>query len=346
MSLPSKKHLELYEAGGRSTPPPLILSIPRECANTMTQLVERMSPYQAMKLVTKEDYHRFLKNHSSISIENVNVKLHSEWKISEFQPKDYKPEEWTVWSFPDRGDWATHTGNYRGNWSPYIPRNLIDHYTKVGDLVCDPMMGSGTALVECKLMGRDAIGVDVNLNAVMVAMNRLDFTYLPLDQDYKQGTIQIYQGDARNLDRIRDGEVDLVATHPPYCGIVPYTKSQVGEDLSALKMPDFMSEMGKVAHECFRILKPNRYCAILIGDTRKHRHYIPINIGVLCKFLESGFILKEDIIKLQHKTKSTREKWRGHKYDFYKIAHEHLYVFRKPTKDERISDFKYSVRWW
>jgi hypothetical protein len=32
---------------------------------------------------------------------------------------------------------------------------------------------------------------------------------------------------------------------------------------------------------------------------------------------------------------STREKWRGHKYDFYKIAHEHLYILRKPAKDEK-----------
>lgn len=312
----------------------------------MTQLAERMSPYQGMKLVTKEDYHRFMKDHSSVSIENVDVKLYSKWKISEFQPKDYKPEEWTVWSFPARGDWATHIGNYRGNWSPYIPRNLIDHYTKVGDLVCDPMMGSGTTLVECKLMGRDAIGIDVNLNSVMVAMNRLDFAYSPLDQSYKAPNIEVYQGDARNLNEIANEKVDLIATHPPYSGIVSYSKSQVAGDLSSLKLGQFLQEIGKVAQEYFRILKPNHYCAILIGDTRKHLHYIPISIGVLSKFLETGFVLKEDIIKLQHKTKTTREKWRGHKYDFFKIAHEHLYVFRKPAEDERISTYKYSLKWW
>jgi len=42
--------------------------------------------------------------------------------------------------------------------------------------------------------------------------------------------------------------------------------------------------------------------------------------------------------------KSTRERWRG-KYDFLLIAHEHLYVFRKPEKDEKISQFKESMRW-
>jgi DNA modification methylase len=314
----------------------------------MTQLTQQLQDYQAptMTLVTRQQYLSFIKKNDSIQIENVKVRLVKRWRIERFQPENYQQEEWTVWSFPNRGDWATHIGNYRGNWSPFIPRNLIDRYTKPGELVCDPMMGSGTTLVECKLTQRRGLGLDINLDAVMVAMNRLDFTYSPLDQDYKEEKISLYHGDARNLNEIASETVDLIATHPPYCGIVPYSKAQLAGDMSSLKLEDFMREMGKVASECFRILKPGHYCGILIGDTRKHLHYIPISIGVMSRFLEAGFILKEDIIKLQHKTKSTREKWRGHKYDFFKIAHEHLYVFRKPAKDERLSDFKHSVRWW
>jgi len=44
--------------------------------------------------------------------------------------------------------------------------------------------------------------------------------------------------------------------------------------------------------------------------------------------------------------KSTREKWRGTKYDFYRIAHEHLYDFRKPAISENPKDCRYSVKWW
>ena len=50
--------------------------------------------------------------------------------------------------------------------------------------------------------------------------------------------------------------------------------------------------------------------------------------------------------KLQHKMKSTREKWAGSKYDLYQIAHEHLYVFRKPAEGEKLSTYRHSVRWW
>ncbi len=56
-------------------------------------------------------------------------------------------------------------------------------------------------------------------------------------------------------------------------------------------------------------------------------------------------VLSNDIADIPYKMKRTREKWRGTKYDFYLQAHEHLYVFRKPAKDEKMSEFKHSVKW-
>jgi hypothetical protein len=83
------------------------------------------------------------------------------------RPATFTSETTTVWSFPNRGDRSTHVGNYRGNWSPYIPRNFILRYTQPGELVLDQMMGSGTTLVECKLLGRRAVGEDINPDVVI-----------------------------------------------------------------------------------------------------------------------------------------------------------------------------------
>ncbi|MDD5616688.1 MAG: hypothetical protein PHH85_10855 [Candidatus Methanoperedens sp.] len=47
------------------------------------------------------------------------------------------------------------------------------------------MAGSGTTAVECKLLGRRSMAVDINPHAVMVARNRLDFSYAPLDSEYR-----------------------------------------------------------------------------------------------------------------------------------------------------------------
>ena len=41
----------------------------------------------------------------------------------------------TVWSFPNRGKWATHDAKYRGNFSPHVAKNIILRYSKPNDLV-------------------------------------------------------------------------------------------------------------------------------------------------------------------------------------------------------------------
>lgn len=301
-----------------------------------------------MKEITQKDYLEFIKTHKSVIIENVELEIGKKWPIKELQPKNFKPETTTVWSFENRGSWATHYLNakYRGNWAPEVPRNLILKYTKPGDTVLDQMVGSGTTAIECKLLGRNCIAVDINPDAIMVTRDRLNFSYNTLDPKFPKIEIKTYVGDARNLNLIEDNSIDLIATHPPYVSIISYSNNKVEGDLSRIKnVNEFVKEMKKVAQECFRVLKPGKHCAILIGDTRKHRHYIPVAFRVMQAFLEIGFILKEDIIKLQWHMKSTRERWSG-KYDFYKIAHEHLFVFRKPGKEEKISKFKESIKWW
>jgi len=291
-----------------------------------------------MREITEEDYRTFLRTHDFVIIENVKVPLIKEHKIEKFEPENFKLETTTVWSFPERGEWATHKGNYRANWSPYIPRNLILRYTQEGDLVLDQMVGSGTTLIECKLLNRRGIGVDINHDAIMVTRNRLDFKY-KYDPE-----IKTYVGDARNLNLIPDETIDLIATHPPYANIVKFSNNRIEGDLSNVKnIDEFINEMIKVARESYRVLKPGKHCAILIGDTRKRKHFVPIATRVLEVFLKVGFILREDVIKLQWKMKGTREKWRGSKYDFLLLAHEHLFIFRKPGKDEKLTLFKDSI---
>lgn len=244
--------------------------------------------YKEMKEILHTDYLKFIKDKTSVIVEDVEIRLQKNWNIKSYgPPKDYIPERTTVWSFPDRGNWATHKGNYRGNWSPYIPRNLILKYTEKGDWVLDQMMGSGTTLVEAKLLQRNAIGVDVNLDAVMVARDRLNFSYNPLLPEYKESTIKTYWGDARNLDKIEDESIDLIATHPPYASIISYTKNKkLSDDISQLPFEEYLKEMQKMAEEAFRVLKPGKICAILIGDTRKHKHYVLIAFRVMQAFLD------------------------------------------------------------
>ena len=73
------------------------------------------------------------------------------------QPEQFKLEETTIWSFKERGNWATHRGDYRGNCPPQVPRNLILKYTNEGDIVLDTFCGSGTTMTETKLLNRKGV---------------------------------------------------------------------------------------------------------------------------------------------------------------------------------------------
>ena len=42
---------------------------------------------------------------------------------------NFKRENTTVWSFPKRGSWKTHSSEYRGNFAPQVPRNIILNYS-------------------------------------------------------------------------------------------------------------------------------------------------------------------------------------------------------------------------
>ena len=245
-------------------------------------------------------------------------------KINKWEPDDFELEMTTHWSFPKRGDWATHDAKWRGNWSPYIPRNIILRYSKEGDLVLDQFAGGGTTLVEAKLLNRDITGVDVNDAALARCREKTDF-----EHEGACGKVYIHKGDARNLDFIPDESIDLICTHPPYADIIKYSEG-LENDLSQLGVKEFLKEIKKSASESYRVLKKDRFCAILMGDTRKKGCMIPMSFEVMKIFQDAGFRLKEIIIKEQHNCKATGY-WKTNsvKYNFLLIAHEYLFVFKK-----------------
>jgi len=319
-----------------------------------------------MREVTVEEYLDFASKHRTITIEDQTIALEPiEVRRVEPLPEELTDVLTTVWSFPKRGSWATHKGDYRGNWAPQIPRALILRYTNPGEIVLDPMVGSGTTCVEALLLGRNCIAVDINYNAVILTHHRLYYLMKALRErkpksltDYIQtggeagnsissdAWYKIYHGDARNLDKIPSDSVDLVATHPPYFNIIEYGEQRVEGDLSrATSLEDYLTLFRQVAREIYRVLKPGGVLGILVGDTRIKKHFVPITHYTLMILLDVGFALKEEVIKIQHKMKTTREVWgKLRDKDFLLIYHEKLFVLEKPK--HRNQELKYSMKPW
>ena len=78
--------------------------------------------------------------------------------------------------------------SYPAMFIPQVARRLLLTYTKKGDTICDIFCGSGTALVESRLIGRNSYGIDLNPLAIFLAKvkttpidpNKLSSEYLKL----------------------------------------------------------------------------------------------------------------------------------------------------------------------
>lgn len=76
--------------------------------------------------------------------------------------------------------YASHNfHSFPAKFPPQLPRKFILGLTEPGDVVLDPMVGSGTAIVEAFLAGRRGIGTDIDPLALLVSKVKIT----PLDAD-------------------------------------------------------------------------------------------------------------------------------------------------------------------
>ena len=165
-------------------------------------------------------------------------------------------------------------------------------------------------------------GIDVNVAALKISKERISFKSNNLYEP------KLIRADSTNLKGIvPDNCIDFIFAHPPYANTIKYSKD-IKEDLSRLELNEFLERMKVFSNECFRILKKNKFCAVLIGDIRKNKNVIPLGFYVMNIFIQTGFMLKEIIIKEQHNCKMT-DYWKNKNMDFYLLAHEYIFVFVK-----------------
>lgn len=185
----------------------------------------------------------------------------------------------------------------------------------------DQFMGSGTTLVEAKLLGRNAVGLDINPQSVLISETNLQF------QCKTNSKIFTRNANAADLYFIKDSHIDFICTHPPYANIIKYSKDIDG-DISLIELEEFLKQMQKVAEESYRVLKRKKMCAVMMADIRKYGNIIPLGFYVMECFLQAGFINKEIIIKEQHNCRST-DYWENQYTNFLLLAHEYIFVFQK-----------------
>lgn len=242
----------------------------------------------------------------------------------------------SLWILEKRDSWGVHSAGYWGNFIPQIPNQLLKRYTKKGEWVLDPFVGSGTTMIECKRLGRNAIGVDIQESVVKISREKITNQ----DDLFDKGSnIKIYQGDSFKMnfeklaERIGIRQVQFVIFHPPYWDIIKFSNLQ--EDLSNAKnIDEFLYKFGIILDNSLAILEKNRYFAIVIGDKYSQGEWIPLGFYVMNEVLKRGHKLKSIIVKNFEETKGKRnqkELWRYRALvgGFYVFKHEYIFLFMK-----------------
>ncbi|OGC41111.1 hypothetical protein A2Y85_07055 [candidate division WOR-3 bacterium RBG_13_43_14] len=90
---------------------------------------------------------------------------------------------------------------YPAMFIPQVARRLLQTYSKKGDVICDIFCGSGTTLVESRVTGRNAVGIDLNPLAILLAkakttpinpsiLNKKYFQLIDKVEKFKTGNIK------------------------------------------------------------------------------------------------------------------------------------------------------------
>ena len=129
----------------------------------------------------------------------------------------------SLWIIEKRDNSGVHSGYYHGNFVPQIPHQLFSRYTKRGEWILDPFMGSGTSLIEAQKMERNSIGIELQYDVAKEALDRIS-------TEGREGVkAKVFTGDSQTcnmqeiLNSVGISKVQFVIMHPPYWDIVKYS---------------------------------------------------------------------------------------------------------------------------
>lgn len=229
-----------------------------------------------------------------------------------------------------------------------LVRRILESFTR-GDerVVLDPFMGSGSALLAAREMGKLGIGFEVSHKYAALARQRL--SQLPLEtardlheDEAARAGYKIIVDDARNVrDHLEPESVDICVTSPPYWDILSRKRTadgkksrDYGKEQGDLSLIDdyrgFLDELVKVFQGVCDVLKTGHYCVINVMDLRKKAVFFPYHSDLATALTESTEFIWDDVIIWDRKPEYNNIRPLGYPSVFrINKVHEYLLIMRK-----------------
>jgi len=166
---------------------------------------------------------------------------------------------------------------------PQLTRELIEFFTKEGELVFDYFMGVGGTLLGASLSGRKCIGIDLNKQYVKSYKEANEYLHLEEQETFIGDSIEILKN-KKKLDEIFcDRKASLILIDPPYGDMMarektgeavkkkngdtsptPYTNLK--SDLGNIELQDFYKVFKESVKNSLSILKDKGHLVVFIKD--------------------------------------------------------------------------------
>ncbi len=236
-----------------------------------------------------------------------------------------------------------------------LATRVISIYSKAGDIVLDPFLGTGTTLIAALKAGRKAIGIELSEEFYNLAITQVEKVCTPLltTYDYK-----IIHGDClEELPNLKAETVQLTFTSPPYANLLhkvlidrkfyhkkslfvldnnstskPYSDMQ--QDLGNMELETYMKKIDEIMRQLFCITRNGGYNIWVVKDFRDTKNgipYVDFHTMIAESGKRAGFLYHDLIIWDQNAQRSLV--LLGYPSVFYTNQnHSFIIVLRKKVK--------------
>ena len=225
--------------------------------------------------------------------------------------KEWLKSQLGVWQFNYEGRDVRDKKVHPATFPISLATRVIELFTHEGELVLDPFVWSGTALVAAQDTNRNAVGFDLQQQYVDLSESRL------LQKDLFAGANQLaIHDDASNIaEYLEPHSVSLIVTSPPYANLLNRRRrnksrrdrkndqlgvveqySQDPRDLGTMPLESYSRAIGSIFARMRDLLKPGAHCVINVPDMWWENQRVTIHISVVEALRQAGYEFRNTII--------------------------------------------------